>query len=46
MNGKSEVFAVDLVPALKKGFNEFNKNMFYVPEVIKRSRGENRTKLL
>lgn len=44
MNGKSEVFAVDLVPALKKGFNEFNKNMFYVPEVIKRSRGENRTK--
>lgn len=44
MNEKSEVFAVDLVPALKKGFNEFNKNMFYVPEVIKSSRGVNRTK--
>lgn len=44
MKGKAEVFAVDLVPALKKGFNEFNKSMFYVPEIIKRTRGENRTK--
>jgi hypothetical protein len=44
LNGQIEFFAVDLVPALKKGVNEFNKNMFYVPEVIKRSIGENRTK--
>jgi len=44
MKGQAEVFAVDLVPALKKGFNEFNKSMFYVPEIIKRTRGENRTK--
>jgi Adenylyl/Guanylyl and SMODS C-terminal sensor domain len=44
MKGVLEVFAVDLVPALKKGLNEFNRNMFYVPEVIKKNRGENRTK--
>lgn len=40
---KSElVFAVDLVPALKKGLNEFRQSMFFVPEVIKKFRGENR----
>lgn len=37
-----EVFAVDLVPALKKGQNEFGKSMFYVPEIIKQRRGDYR----
>lgn len=37
-----EIFAVDLVPALKKGQNEFGKSMFYVPEIIKQHRGEKR----
>lgn len=39
-----EIFAVDLVPSLKKGLNEFGQNMFYVPEIIKFKRGEKRTK--
>jgi len=37
-----EIFAVDLVPALKNGFNEFGRSMFYVPEIIKENRGKNR----
>jgi len=37
-----EVFAVDLVPALKKGQNEFGKSVFYVPEIIKQRRGDYR----
>lgn len=44
MDNEIEVFAVDLVPALKKGLNEYNRNMFHVPELINRSRGENRVK--
>ena len=40
----TEIFAVDLVPALKKGLNEFEKSMFYVPEIINLKRGEKRTK--
>jgi len=38
-----EVFAVDLVPALSFGLNEFNRKMFYVPEIIKQRRGNART---
>ncbi|WP_296684174.1 hypothetical protein [Flavobacterium sp.] len=44
MEGQEEIFAVDLVPALKKGINEYNRNMFYVPEIIKKRIGENRDK--
>lgn len=42
LNKTEVVFAVDLVPALKKGLNEFKQSMFYVPEVIKQIRGEKR----
>jgi len=44
LKNNEEVFAVDLVPALKKGINEFGQNMFYVPEIIKIKRGEKRAK--
>lgn len=44
LKGQTEIFAVDLVPALKKGINEFEKNMFYVPEIIKKTIGANRNK--
>jgi hypothetical protein len=37
-----EIFAVDLVPALKNGQNEFGRSMFYVPEIIKQNRGKTR----
>ena len=37
-----EVFAVDLVPALTDGKNEFNRNTFKVPEIIKVHRGKKR----
>ncbi|ABQ04864.1 nucleotide-binding domain-containing protein [Flavobacterium johnsoniae] len=42
LDDKIEVFAVDLVPALKKDQNEFKKDMFYVPEIIKQNRGQKR----
>ncbi|MBP1223677.1 nucleotide-binding domain-containing protein [Flavobacterium sp. 1355] len=42
LDNNVEIFAVDLVPALKKGQNEFGKNMFYVPEIIKQNRGQKR----
>jgi len=41
-NKDVEVFAVDLVPALIDGKNEFNKNAFRVPEIIKIKRGRSR----
>lgn len=34
-----EIFSVDLVPALKKGKNEFDRDMFYVPEIIEKRHG-------
>ena len=37
-----EVFAVDIVPALKDGINEFGRNKFRVPEIIKIKRGRSR----
>lgn len=42
LDGDNEVFAVDLVPALKAKLNEFNRPTFYVPEVIQRHRGAKR----
>lgn len=42
MQNENEIFAVDLVPALKSGINEFGKSMFYVPEIIKFHRGNKR----
>lgn len=44
LKNAKEIFAVDLVPALKKGINEFGQSMFFVPEVIKQHRGEKRAK--
>lgn len=38
-----EIFAVDLVPALTEGKNEFNRNTFKVPEIINVHRGKKRT---
>lgn len=42
LDNKIEFFAVDLVPALKNDKNEFGKDMFYVPEIIKQHRGQKR----
>lgn len=42
INGNEEIFAVDLVPALKSGKNEFDENTFYVPEIIKKHVGKRR----
>lgn len=36
----TEIFAVDIVPSLIFEKNEFGKNMFYVPEIIKLKRGK------
>lgn len=44
MDGDEEVFAVDLVPSLVNGKNEFDLDTYYVPEIIKYSRGEKRAK--
>ncbi|CAM3784486.1 hypothetical protein FLGE108171_14985 [Flavobacterium gelidilacus] len=41
-NKGEEVFAVDLVPALADGKNEFDRNTFRVPEIIKIHRGKRR----
>lgn len=35
VDGEDEVFAVDIVPAMKRGTNEFGDDTFYVPEIIK-----------
>ncbi len=35
MDGEDEVFAVDIVPAMNRGLNEFGDDTFYVPEIIK-----------
>ena len=42
-NNDNEVFAVDLVPSLVDGKNEFGRNKFRVPEIIKIHRGKKRT---
>jgi hypothetical protein len=42
LDKEKEVFAVDLVPALTEGKNEFNRNTFRVPEIIKVHRGKKR----
>ncbi|MCF0071927.1 hypothetical protein LZD49_15725 [Dyadobacter sp. CY261] len=42
VSNDSEIFAVDLVPALRDTINEFGKYTFYVPEVIKLRRGDKR----
>lgn len=42
LNKEVEVFAVDLVPSLIEGKNEFNRNTFRVPEIIKLHRGTKR----
>lgn len=34
LDGDDEVFAVDIVPAIKRGTNEFGNDSFYVPEII------------
>lgn len=39
LNKEEEIFAVDLVPSLIEGKNEFNRNTFRVPEIIKLHRG-------
>lgn len=36
----NEEFAVDIVPSLIFDKNEFGKNMFYVPEIVKHKRGK------
>lgn len=35
LDGEEEVFAVDIVPAMKRGKNEFGDDTFYVPEILK-----------
>jgi hypothetical protein len=35
LNGKEEIFSVDIVPAYNFGRNEFEQNTYKVPEVIK-----------
>lgn len=35
MDGDDDVFAVDIVPAMKRGTNEFGDDTFYVPEILK-----------
>src|SRR5690554_4320097 len=35
MDGENEFFAVDIVPAMLRGNNEFGDDTFYVPEIIK-----------
>jgi len=35
LNGEDEVFAVDIVPAMNRGKNEFGDNTYYVPEILK-----------
>lgn len=42
LNKEEEIFAVDLVPSLIEGKNEFNRNTFRVPEIIKLHRGTKR----
>lgn len=42
LNKEVEIFAVDLVPSLIEGKNEFNRNTFRVPEIIKLHRGTKR----
>lgn len=42
LDNEEEVFAVDLVPALTDGKNEFYRNTFRVPEIIKIHRGKKR----
>ena len=42
LDKEEEVFAVDLVPALTDGKNEFSRNKFRVPEIIKVHRGKKR----
>lgn len=37
-----EVFSVDVVPAYMHGKNEFGQDMFMVPELVRRKRGEGR----
>ena len=41
----SEVFSVDIVPAYSHGKNEFEQDMYRVPELLRMSRGESRTAL-
>jgi len=45
MDGENEVFAVDIVPAMKRGLNEFRDDTFYVPEIIKFQSRTRRQKL-
>lgn len=42
LDNETEVFAVDLVPSLVDGKNEFYRNTFRVPEIIKIHRGKKR----
>lgn len=42
LNGQTEIFAVDLVPALRYSQNEFGRSMFYVPEIIRKHIGKRR----
>ncbi|MNP98397.1 hypothetical protein D3C85_110140 [compost metagenome] len=42
LDKEEEVFAVDLVPSLNDGKNEFGRNTFRVPEIIKIHRGKKR----
>ncbi|TXE15362.1 hypothetical protein ES692_17040 [Psychroserpens burtonensis] len=44
LDGEDEVFAVDIVPSLINSKNEFGLDTYYVPEIIKLSRGQKRTK--
>jgi Adenylyl/Guanylyl and SMODS C-terminal sensor domain len=42
LDKEEEAFAVDIVPALTEGKNEFYRNTFRVPEIIKIHRGKKR----
>lgn len=44
MDGNDEKFAVDIVPALKRGVNEFHLDTYYVPEILLHHTGNKRTK--
>ncbi len=44
MDGEDEKFAVDIVPALTRGVNEFDLDTYYVPEVLLYNTGIRRAK--
>lgn len=45
IQGAEEVFAVDIVPAYMHGRNEFDGDLYMVPEVVTKSRAERRIRM-